>query len=72
DLLAEQGYDPEMGARPLRRIIQLKVEDPLSDALLSGTFQEGDAIVVEVEEDDVTLRRGEAAPDAEELVEASV
>ncbi len=72
DLLAEQGYVPEMGARPLRRIIQLTVEDPLSDALLSGTFQEGDAIVVEVEEDDVTLRRGEAAPDAEELVEASV
>lgn len=55
DLLAEQGYDPQMGARPLRRIIQLKVEDPLSDALLSGNFQERDATVVEVEEDDVTL-----------------
>jgi ATP-dependent Clp protease ATP-binding subunit ClpC len=60
DLLAEQGYDPEMGARPLRRIIQLKVEDPLSDALLAGTFQEGDAILVDVEEGEVVLRREEA------------
>ncbi len=34
--LASEGYDPEMGARPLRRVIQQKVEDPLSDALLSG------------------------------------
>jgi len=59
DLLAERGYDPEMGARPLRRVIQLKVEDPLSDALLSGTFQEGDAILVDVEEEDLVLRRVE-------------
>ncbi len=47
DLLAEQGYDQEMGARPLRRVIQQKVEDPLSDALLAGTFQEGDTILVD-------------------------
>ncbi len=47
DLLAEQGYDPEMGARPLRRVIQQKVEDPLSDALLAGTFHEGDTILVD-------------------------
>ena len=57
DLLAGQGFDPEMGARPLRRIIQLKVEDPLSDALLAGTFQEGDTILVDVEEQDVVLKR---------------
>ncbi|MCC6986860.1 MAG: ATP-dependent Clp protease ATP-binding subunit, partial [Anaerolineales bacterium] len=37
-LLAEQGYDSEFGARPLRRVIQMKVEDPLSDKLLSGEF----------------------------------
>jgi ATP-dependent Clp protease ATP-binding subunit ClpC len=59
DLLAEQGYDAEMGARPLRRIIQLKVEDPLSDALLAGTFHEGDTILVDVEEEEVMLRRTE-------------
>ncbi len=46
DLLADQGYDPEMGARPLRRVIQQKVEDPLSDGLLSGRFQHGEPVRV--------------------------
>ena len=43
DLLVEQGYDPTMGARPLRRAIQRLIEDPLSDRLLSGGFPEGAA-----------------------------
>ncbi len=66
-LLSEQGYDPEMGARPLRRIIQQKVEDPLSDALLSGDFSDSDVIVVDVEEGEVVLHRGESqlSPPAE-------
>jgi ATP-dependent Clp protease ATP-binding subunit ClpC len=49
DLLADLGFDPEMGARPLRRIIQQKVEDPLSDGLLSGRFHHGDPIAVDTE-----------------------
>jgi ATP-dependent Clp protease ATP-binding subunit ClpC len=57
DLLAEQGYDQEMGARPLRRVIQQKVEDPLSDALLAGTFHEGDIILVVVSEGEIFLKR---------------
>jgi ATP-dependent Clp protease ATP-binding subunit ClpC len=44
--LADQGYDAEFGARPLRRVIQQRVEDPLSDRLLSGEFHHGDAIQV--------------------------
>jgi ATP-dependent Clp protease ATP-binding subunit ClpC len=60
--LAELGYDPEMGARPLKRVIQQKVEDMLSDALLSGTFADGDAIIVDYREDEVVLRRAEEAP----------
>jgi len=40
DKLAEKGYDPDMGARPLRRVIQLDIEDQLSDNLLSGKFKE--------------------------------
>jgi ATP-dependent Clp protease ATP-binding subunit ClpC len=48
--LADEGYDPEMGARPLRRVIQQKVEDPLSDALLSGQFEDGDVILVDTNE----------------------
>jgi ATP-dependent Clp protease ATP-binding subunit ClpC len=59
DLLAVQGYDPEMGARPLRRVIQQKVEDPLSDALLSGQFHGGDSILVEVVDGEVVLTRAE-------------
>jgi len=51
NLLAEQGYDSEFGARPLRRVIQMKVEDPLSDKLLSGEFADGDNIAVKVDDD---------------------
>ena len=36
------GYDPEMGARPLKRVIQQKIEDSLSDAMLAGEFEDGD------------------------------
>lgn len=49
--LGEIGYDPDMGARPLRRIIQQYVEDPLSDYLLSGKFQDGDRVMVDLNED---------------------
>jgi ATP-dependent Clp protease ATP-binding subunit ClpC len=55
-LLADQGFDAEMGARPLRRVIQLKVEDALSDSLLSGTFADGDHIEVDLgTEEDIVL-----------------
>lgn len=57
--LADLGYDPDMGARPLRRVIQQKVEDPLSDALLAGEFDDQDTILVDVVDDEVLLRRGE-------------
>ncbi|MBI5944941.1 MAG: ATP-dependent Clp protease ATP-binding subunit [Chloroflexi bacterium] len=50
-LLATQGYDSEFGARPLRRVIQQKVEDPLSDRVLGGEFVNGDAIYVDVNDD---------------------
>jgi ATP-dependent Clp protease ATP-binding subunit ClpC len=64
--LAELGYDAEFGARPLRRIIQQKVEDPLSDKLLGGEFQNGDAIeVIMNPEGEVVLER-EAAKEVEE------
>jgi len=48
------GYDPDMGARPLRRVIQQKIEEPLSDALLAGKFNIGDTVLVDIEptEDD--------------------
>jgi ATP-dependent Clp protease ATP-binding subunit ClpC len=60
DQLATEGFDPEMGARPLRRVIQQKVEDPLSDGVLSGTFIDGDTILVELnEQKEIVLKREE-------------
>jgi ATP-dependent Clp protease ATP-binding subunit ClpC len=65
--LGEQGYDPDMGARPLRRVIQLKVEDPLSDNLLSGSFVDGDHILVDLLEDgQIALTRTDAPEAASE------
>ena len=57
--LAELGYDPEMGARPLRRVIQQKVEDRLSDALLSNEFEDCVDILVDLDGDEIVLRRGD-------------
>jgi ATP-dependent Clp protease ATP-binding subunit ClpC len=62
ELLAELGYDPEMGARPLKRVIQQQVEDNLSDALLSGEFNDGDKIFVDVVEGEIELHSTEDDP----------
>ena len=67
-LVGEQGYDPDMGARPLRRVIQLKVEDQLSDNLLSGGFVDGDHILVDVSaEGQIILTRADAPEVSQEI-----
>ena len=68
DLLADMGYDPENGARPLRRVIQNKVEDRLSDALLAGEFKAGDYILVEAHDGDLVLTRLEPSPESAEAM----
>ncbi len=50
DWLADEGYDPNFGARPLRRALQKHVESPLSVSLLSGEFSSGNTILVDVDE----------------------
>ncbi|MBN1305729.1 MAG: ATP-dependent Clp protease ATP-binding subunit [Anaerolineales bacterium] len=61
NLLGELGYDPEMGARPLRRIIQRKVEDNLSDRLLAGEFTNGSSIRIDINDDgEITLVKSDA------------
>ena len=45
--IAEQGYDPDYGARPIRRVIQNEIQDPLSEAILAGRFVPGDTIQVD-------------------------
>lgn len=56
DILAEKGYDPEYGARPLRRAIQTHVEDMLSDEIISGDVKAGDKITVGTSQGNLTLR----------------
>lgn len=55
--LAKEGYDPAYGARPLRRVIQQKILDPLSMEILDGTLNEGDTVLVEMEKDKLTFRK---------------
>ena len=60
DMIAEQGFDPDMGARPLRRVIQQLIEDKLSDAMLSKTFTDGDTILIDLDENrEVVLKAKE-------------
>ncbi|MCK4412180.1 MAG: ATP-dependent chaperone ClpB [Candidatus Eisenbacteria sp.] len=47
DLLAEQGYDPDLGARPLRRLIQRRIENPLAMRMLAGEVGEGDRVTID-------------------------
>lgn len=56
DLLGTKGYDPVFGARPLRRLIQTMLEDQLSDAILRGEFQSGDAVEIDCEDDRLVMR----------------
>jgi ATP-dependent Clp protease ATP-binding subunit ClpC len=56
DLLASEGYNPQYGARPLRRVIQQRVEDALCEGLLAGHFRPGDVIVIDRAGEQVELR----------------
>ena len=51
EVLAERGYDPQLGARPLRRAIQRMIEDVLSEKILYKEFHAGEIIVVDTEDD---------------------
>jgi ATP-dependent Clp protease ATP-binding subunit ClpC len=63
EYLAEVGYDPQFGARPLRRTLQRKVESPLSRKLLAGEFKTGDIVIVDFEmPDTVVFRKKESVP----------
>jgi ATP-dependent Clp protease ATP-binding subunit ClpB len=57
-LLAEKGYDPAYGARPLKRTIQRLIQDPLAVKILEGEFKEGDQIKVDADGDEMVFRHG--------------
>ena len=53
--IAERGYDPAFGARPLKRVIQREVADPLASALLEGSIADGAVVVVDADPDGVSV-----------------
>jgi ATP-dependent Clp protease ATP-binding subunit ClpC len=66
ELLVEKGYDPAMGARPLRRAIQRFIEDPLADFVLGRSLEPGSTILVERKDEDtvdITVIPGEITPE---------
>jgi ATP-dependent Clp protease ATP-binding subunit ClpC len=69
--LAKEGYDTNFGARPLKRVIQRLVEDPLSEGLLAGEFQEGDTVLADLEDGEVELHvvEKETEEDGESVLE---
>ena len=64
-LLARKGWDPQYGARPLRRAIQREVEDELAEEMLRGTFGPGDHILGEVDPDNPEKMRFSKVPSVE-------
>jgi ATP-dependent Clp protease ATP-binding subunit ClpB len=60
--LADKGYEPAYGARPLKRLMQRAIENPLALKLLDGTFTEGDTIEIGVEGDELAFHRRTAVP----------
>jgi ATP-dependent Clp protease ATP-binding subunit ClpC len=63
NVLAEKGYDPSLGARPLRRTIQRMVEDPLSEKLLWKEFKAGQTIIVDVRDAEIVFEGAPIPPD---------
>jgi len=61
-LLADKGYDPVYGARPLKRTIQRLIQDPLAIKILEGEFKEGDRVQVDSEGDELTFTRAAGRP----------
>ncbi len=74
--LAEKGYDPKFGARPLRRVIQQEIEDRLSEEVLTGKYEPGQTVMVDIKDDVIELHPQEVAaalpaPDAAALADTA-
>ncbi len=72
DFLVEKGFDPDFGARPLKRAIQKELEDPLSEEMLKGGFNDGDTILADRDDDRLIFSKAKAPfdelKDVEELI----
>ena len=54
-LLAEKGFNPLMGARPLKRVIQSLIQDPLAEEIISGTIKQGDTVMISASEQEIII-----------------
>jgi ATP-dependent Clp protease ATP-binding subunit ClpC len=68
DFLAEEGYDPDFGARPLRRVIQYRIEDALSEGILGGEFKAGDVVQADLNDEKITFEVIESREEPTEAV----
>ncbi|HBG48841.1 MAG TPA: ATP-dependent Clp protease ATP-binding subunit ClpC [Cyanobacteria bacterium UBA9971] len=66
DYLAEEGYSQTYGARPLRRLIQKKIEDPIAEEILTGMYKEGDLLKIKLEGKKIVFERIEGTPPKKE------
>ena len=69
--LGNAGYDPVYGARPLKRVIQRRLQDPLAQLILEGTITDGATVTVSASKTGLTLNGQEFAATADELVDAA-
>ena len=66
DLLTQEGYDPVYGARPLKRVIQRVIEDPVSEGVLSGEFKPGSTVIADLVDGQVKLQVEESSNGSDE------
>jgi ATP-dependent Clp protease ATP-binding subunit ClpC len=64
DYLVDKGYEPEYGARPLRRVIMNVIEDPLSEGLLSGDIKPGDTVTIDIVDERITVSSSAEQPES--------
>jgi ATP-dependent Clp protease ATP-binding subunit ClpC len=67
DALAKEGYSPTYGARPLRRVIQKRIEDEISEEMLLGKFKAGDVVTAVMKDDKIVFEKRSAEPVAQEV-----
>jgi ATP-dependent Clp protease ATP-binding subunit ClpA len=67
--VADQGYDPHFGARPLRRVIQNRIEDVLSEGILAGTYQAGDTVLADYQDGTINMKIIQRAEPAAAIAE---
>jgi ATP-dependent Clp protease ATP-binding subunit ClpC len=67
EFIAEEGYDPDFGARPLRRVIQTRIEDAFSEGILAGNFGPGDTVQADVEDGQIVFKAIKPAAEEDKI-----